>query len=153
MTFYQKVATLCIEKGVSITRVATDLGFSSSTPNNWRGMSGLPRLSTIRAIADYFGVDVSYFTSDDSIQTAQNSLFVDPSEEIIVKAYRQADAAGKARIIQVAMNESDRSQSVTHTIYRAARSADHSEHRIEERTTEEMAKFRKATPVTSDDDL
>lgn len=69
MTFYEKVQALCAEKGVSVTKLATSLGFSSSTPNNWQKMNGLPRSSTVKAVADYFGVSVDYLTSnDESVQ-------------------------------------------------------------------------------------
>lgn len=62
MTFYEKVAALCENRGIAITRLATDLGFSSSTPNNWKNMKGKARPNTVKAIADYFSISTDYFS-------------------------------------------------------------------------------------------
>ena len=71
MTFHDRVNALCAERGISITKLASELGFSSSTPNNWRDMAGLPRAKTVKAVADYFGVSVDYLlgrTTDNEIK-------------------------------------------------------------------------------------
>jgi len=76
MTFYERVSALCAEKGIAITRLATDLGFSSSTPNNWKAMSGEPRAKTVKAIADYFGVSVDYLKGSENevnVETVQDN--------------------------------------------------------------------------------
>ena len=62
MTFYEKVNALCLERGTSITAVAVELGYSQSAPTTWKNSKGLPRANTIKKVADYFGVPVSYFT-------------------------------------------------------------------------------------------
>ena len=76
MTFHDRVNALCSENGISITKLALELGLSSSTPNNWRSMKGLPRAQTIKAVADYFGVSVDYLKDDDSavnVETVQDN--------------------------------------------------------------------------------
>lgn len=153
MTLYEKVQLLCQKEGFAISNLGERIpGLPRATISGW-ARGSVPRPEKLKAIADYFGVDVSYLTSEDSAASSNDWLPDDPVEEIIIKAYRQADAAGKARIIQVAMNESDRSQNASHPVYRAAKSVNHSEPRIEKRTAEEMAKFKTAPPITSDDDL
>ena len=62
MTFYEKVNALCLERGTSITAVATALGYSQSAPTTWKNSKGLPRANTIKKLSEYFGVPVSYFT-------------------------------------------------------------------------------------------
>ena len=62
MTFYEKLNSLCIQNGTSMTAVAVKLGFSRSLVTTWKNSKGLPRANTIKKIADYFGVPVSYFT-------------------------------------------------------------------------------------------
>lgn len=62
MTFYDKVNELCKERGISITALALALGFSKGTPSNWKGMTKPPRADTVKKVADYFGVSVSYFS-------------------------------------------------------------------------------------------
>ena len=76
MTFHDRVNALCAERGISITKLASELGFSSSTPNNWRDMAGLPRAKTVKAVADYFGVSVDYLKGDDvavNVETVQDN--------------------------------------------------------------------------------
>lgn len=76
MTFHDRVNALCAERGMSITKLASELGFSSSTPNNWRDMAGLPRAKTVKAVADYFGVSVDYLKGDDAavnVETVQDN--------------------------------------------------------------------------------
>lgn len=76
MTFHDRVNALCAERGISITKLASELGFSSSTPNNWRDMTGLPRAKTVKAVADYFGVSVDYLKGDDAavnVETVQDN--------------------------------------------------------------------------------
>lgn len=145
------------QSGKSRKDVCDALGFSYYTFTDWVNGKKYPRMDKVEKLANYFGILKSDLIEDKSEtrnnKPASTESLYDPAEEIIIQAYRQADAAGKARIIQVAMNESDRSQTALHKIYRAARSAEHNEHRIEERTASEMEKFKKATPVTSDDEL
>lgn len=66
MDFYEKVITLCKEKGVSRSKMADSIGISRSTPKDWETGKTIPRHETVKRIADYFGVPVSYF-DDDSV--------------------------------------------------------------------------------------
>ena len=65
MTFYDKVTALCLDRGISITALATTLGYSQSAATTWKNSKGLPRANTIKKMADYFGVPISYFTDTD----------------------------------------------------------------------------------------
>lgn len=58
MTFYQKLETLCKNRGTTITGLAAELGFSSSAGTTWKKSKRLPRNSTLKKIADYFGISV-----------------------------------------------------------------------------------------------
>ena len=61
MEFYTKVNNLCREKGISITALALELGFSKGTPTNWEKMTKPPRAENVKKIAEHLGVPVSYF--------------------------------------------------------------------------------------------
>jgi hypothetical protein len=56
--FKSNFIKICADKGVSPSKVMTDLGFSSSVFSEW-GDNTVPRNSTVRKIADYFGVSVA----------------------------------------------------------------------------------------------
>lgn len=58
--FYEKYESLCIEKGVSPSGAAKAVGLSNAAASGWADGS-IPRQTTIRKIAAYFGVSVDYF--------------------------------------------------------------------------------------------
>lgn len=60
MTFYEVWRRLCAQSGQSESTVCRILGLSPSNPSLWRN-GRPPRPSTVKLIADYFGVDVSFF--------------------------------------------------------------------------------------------
>lgn len=62
MDFYTKLIELCKQKGVSRSKMADDIGISRSAPQGWAEKGAVPHFETIKKIADYFGVPVSYFT-------------------------------------------------------------------------------------------
>ena len=67
MRFYDRVNELCIKRGISITALAMELGFSKGTPTNWKTMTKPPRAENIKKIADYFDVSPSYLTEENCV--------------------------------------------------------------------------------------
>ncbi len=72
MDFYSKLIELCKQKGVSRSKMADDIGISRSAPQGWAEKGAIPRFDTIKKIADYFGVPVSYF-SENNTQTIHDN--------------------------------------------------------------------------------
>lgn len=64
MDFYEKVITLCKERGVSRSKMADDIGISRSTPKDWENGKATPRYDTLKKLANYFGVPVTYFSEN-----------------------------------------------------------------------------------------
>lgn len=64
MTFYQKYAKLCTSVKKTPSVVALENGISKSTVTAWKNKGCQPKLDTKIKIADYFGVDLSYFDDD-----------------------------------------------------------------------------------------
>ena len=54
----QNILDLCAERGVAITRVLTDLGFSRGLGSQWKAGKQKPSADKLQQIADYFGVSV-----------------------------------------------------------------------------------------------
>lgn len=69
--FYEKLKFLCDQKGISVTQLTNDLGCSQSNVTRWKAGAS-PRPGMVRAVADYFGVDVSYFASGTTIGNGNN---------------------------------------------------------------------------------
>ena len=71
--FYEKYARLCAERGLSVTGVARKLHITPNAPSAWAN-GATPRNSTLKRIADYFNVDVSYFYENDEIESKDDKL-------------------------------------------------------------------------------
>ena len=57
--FWDIYTALCAKQGVSPNAVAKSLSIASGTVTNWKN-GAVPQNATLRKIADYFGVSVSY---------------------------------------------------------------------------------------------
>jgi transcriptional regulator with XRE-family HTH domain len=68
--FYDKVKSLCDKKGISVTELTKRLHLGGSISAGWKN-GAVPRPSTVKAVADFCGVDVAYF--DDGCNIANNS--------------------------------------------------------------------------------
>lgn len=65
---YQKYVKLRDEKGVSDYRVSEDTGITKSTFTDWKSGRSQPKLDKLKILADYFGVSIEYFISDEPEQ-------------------------------------------------------------------------------------
>ena len=53
---YENVLKLCEERGISIAALERQLGLGNATIRGW--VKSDPRVTTIKAVADYFGVTI-----------------------------------------------------------------------------------------------
>ena len=58
-----KISMLCNERNISIGKLENILGFGNGTIWKWRKSS--PSVDKLKAVADYFGVSIEYFLSDE----------------------------------------------------------------------------------------
>lgn len=61
--FWEKFVLLCNNKSKSPNGVCSDLGLSVATATKWK-QGSIPRDTTLKLIADYFGVSTEYLLSD-----------------------------------------------------------------------------------------
>lgn len=57
--FYDVYSELCLEKGVSCSRAAKEIGLSNSTVTKWKNTGAVPSGDTLAKVAAYFGVSVN----------------------------------------------------------------------------------------------
>ena len=110
--FYEKYQKLCHQIGKSPFAVARDLGISSRTQGNWKSGSE-PRYGTLKRIADYFNVDVSYFYENDEIESKDDKLvenFIDElkrdltdDEQLLLDMFRTMTDEQKTALMKEAM--------------------------------------------------
>lgn len=110
MDFYEKVITQCREKGVSRSKMADDIGISRSTPKDWESGKTTPRFDTIKKLADYFGVPVSYFsdTANDDISGVEYKLSDQAIE--LLNIFEQLTIVDQAKLIVYAEELKNRSE-------------------------------------------
>lgn len=67
MDFNKKVEYLCQKNGISLTGLAKGIGIAPSTAADWKKKNAKPQNKTLKKIADYFGVSMSYFDDDNDL--------------------------------------------------------------------------------------
>ncbi|NBK00455.1 XRE family transcriptional regulator [bacterium 1xD8-48] len=56
---YEKLETLCKEKGISIAKLERDCCIGNATVRRWD--KAFPRIDTLKKVADYLGKPIEYF--------------------------------------------------------------------------------------------
>lgn len=95
-----KYVELCNKIGKSPSGVARELGLSKATASGWKA-GKKPNDSTIKKVADYFGVPFSYFDNDANfdLQMFAESKESTPQEQSLMDIYRQLDEIGRAKLL------------------------------------------------------
>ena len=107
MTFYDRYHDLCLEVGMKpqSKEMLEIAGVSSPSVTGWKKGSQ-PNVDTLCRLSKYFEVTTDYMLGlSDLRKSSINTL--SEYEDILIKAFRSANAEGKLRIIQVCMNERD----------------------------------------------
>ena len=74
--FWDNFIRLCNDKGISPNRVCAELGFSTAIATKWK-KGALPRSTTLKSLADYFGVSADHLLEkDDKGNTEHSSSFL-----------------------------------------------------------------------------
>lgn len=62
MDIYDNVKAACKEKGITISKLETDLGFPRSSISKWN--TNEPSVSRVKKVADYLKVDIKQLISE-----------------------------------------------------------------------------------------
>ena len=73
--FYENVQELCKQHKTNITRMTKEIGLSNAAAASWKKGS-VPKLDTVRKIADYFGVSWESLLDQSATVTASNGSIV-----------------------------------------------------------------------------
>ncbi len=115
--FWTRFIEICNEKGKKPNPVAKELGIPSGSVTDWKN-GRMPRDTTLRKIADYFGVSVEYLKGEESIsqnKSPDTPKTVNPQEKeqfteqekTLLQAFRETTEEGRMRIIQSVLNICD----------------------------------------------
>ena len=59
---YEKIKRMCEQKNISIRKLEQSLNLSNGIIKKWEKAE--PKASTLKKVADYFGVDINYFLEE-----------------------------------------------------------------------------------------
>lgn len=76
--FYQRLISLCTERGTTPTEVCHSIGLAGSAATKWKSGT-IPRDTTLQKIADHFGTTVSYLNG--LVDDPDPISLVDPSKK------------------------------------------------------------------------
>lgn len=114
MGFYQHFEQLCLERGESMDGIVKELGFSGGVVTKWKNGS-IPRNSTLKKIADHFGVTVDWLLSDEAVtpskwdskkETSEYGT-LSSSEKMILDMWRELDAEGQRKLMLAVLHRHD----------------------------------------------
>lgn len=59
---FEKICKLCAERGITVSRLESELGLGNGTIGKWR--TSTPTLNNIKRVADYFNVPIESLIED-----------------------------------------------------------------------------------------
>lgn len=77
--FYERFASLCAQRNLSVTTVLKDLGLSPSKGTQWKSGT-MPSSKNLAKLAEYFDVSVDYLLGKDEIKkrpASENAELID----------------------------------------------------------------------------
>lgn len=72
MNVFDRIKALADKQGISVSKVALDLGFSENLFYQWKKAS--PKSDRLEKVADYFNVSVDYLLGRDDNKSPKNDL-------------------------------------------------------------------------------
>lgn len=72
--FWDILTSLCVAEGISPSALCAKLGFSNATSTKWR-KGATPHDTTLKKIADYFGVSVDFLLDRTNVREEENEPF------------------------------------------------------------------------------
>ena len=145
--FWDKFVTLCSAKGISPNGVCADLGLSTATATKWK-RGAVPRDTTLKKIADYFGVSVGFLLGEEikekePTKSASPAITLTPEEQLVALRYRSINPNTQAIIRKILDIPTGDEELIP--VYHAAHSKDGTaEDKIIYRTREEVERLENA---------
>ena len=101
--FWENFARLCNQVGKPPSRVAMEIGLSSTSAVGWK-KGATPRPSVLVRLADYFGVPVESLTADElpSIMPTVKPTAPESDESQLLMYFRQFNREGRGRMLDFA---------------------------------------------------
>ncbi len=89
--FYERLENICAARGIKINPMAQELGISTSKTTAWK-KGAVPKLDIVAKIADYFGVEMDYFTEVDGSKVEGLVPILTEKEQELLRLFRANEA-------------------------------------------------------------
>lgn len=99
-TLYNRIKKLCYENGITISRLESDLGFSSSSIKKWERISS-PSINKITKVANYFNVSVDYLLGRTDIESPISDFIADDDIISLQRARQKMSQNDKDKMMQM----------------------------------------------------
>lgn len=97
---YQRIKELCKRKGISITKLESELGFGNSSIKKWGRISS-PSVDKIIKVASYFDVSVDYLLGRTDIEGSISEVIGDEDIISFQRAKQKMTPKDKERMMQM----------------------------------------------------
>lgn len=103
--FYEKLVSICAERGTNPTALCDALGLAQSAATRWK-QGSVPRDTTLRKIADYFGVSTDYLLGTEheflqSFAKEKDPPKISESEEQLLALFREVPEADQEMVLMM----------------------------------------------------
>lgn len=95
---YQRIKDLCLKKGISISKLESELGFGNSSIKKWEKTSS-PSVDKIVKVASYFDVSVDYLLGMTDIAESVASVIGDEDIISIQRARQEMSQKDRERMM------------------------------------------------------
>ena len=96
--FSDNYINLCAKKNETVTTAAEHIGFSRTSGQKWANGS-VPRKTTLKRIADYFGITVDELIAEKEKPTTINGSELSEDEAFLISFFRKLSPARQRYLI------------------------------------------------------
>lgn len=97
---YHRIKELCTQKGITISKLESDLGFGNSSIKKWEKVSS-PSVDKIVKVASYFGVSVDYLLGRTDITGSVSEIIGDKDIISFQRARQKMTPKDRERMMQM----------------------------------------------------
>lgn len=97
---YQRIKALCEKRGISISKLESELGFGNSSIKKWERVSS-PSIDKIIKVASYFDVSVDYLLGRTDIEGSISEVIGDEDIISFQRARQKMTQKDKDRMMQM----------------------------------------------------
>ena len=97
---YKRIKLLCAKRGITISKLETDLNFGNGSIKKWEKTSS-PSINKIIKLASYFNVSADYLLGQTDIELSMSEIIGDEDIISFQRAREKMSDADKKRMMQM----------------------------------------------------